>query len=87
MRARTEAVARELAEGRLRVEPGKADMLRTRSEVRRAWQVVGDILIRQRQPGLAAHVRQFADRMSPPMTEKESIAAQLLERARARSRE
>lgn len=87
LRARTEAVARELAEGRLRVEPGKADMLRTRSEVRRAWQVVADILIRQRQPGLAAQVRQFADRMSPSMTEKESIAAQLLERARARSRE
>lgn len=82
MRARTEAVARELAEGRLRVEPSKADMLRTRSEVRRAWQVVGDILIRQQQPDLAHQVRQFADRMPPPMTEKESIAAQLLSHAR-----
>jgi hypothetical protein len=85
MRARTEAVARELAEGRLRVEPGKADMLLTRSEIRRAWQVVGDILIRQQQPDLAYQVRQFADRMSPAMTEKESIAAQLLERAREQS--
>jgi hypothetical protein len=32
MRARTEAVARELAEGRLRVEPGKADMLRAQND-------------------------------------------------------
>lgn len=87
MRARAEGVARELAEGRLRVEPGKADLVRTRNQIRRAWQVVSDILVRQSQPDLAAQVRQFADRMSPPMTEKESIAAQLLERARVRSRD
>jgi hypothetical protein len=82
MRARTEAVARELVEGRLRVEPGKAGMLRTRGEIRRAWNEVSDILIRQRQLDLARQVRRFADHMSPAMTEKEGIAAQLLERAR-----
>jgi hypothetical protein len=82
MRARTEAVARELAEGRLRVEPGKAAMIRTQNEIRRAWHVVGDILVRQQQPDLAHHVRQFADRMPPAMSEKETIAAELLEQVR-----
>lgn len=82
MRTRIEGVARELAEGRLRVEPGKADIMRARSEVRRAWQVVGVILVRQQQPDLAHQARLFADRMAPPLTEKESIAAQLHERAK-----
>jgi hypothetical protein len=44
--------------------------------------VVSDILIRQQEPDLARQVRGFADYMSPAMTEKEGIAAQLLERAR-----
>jgi hypothetical protein len=85
MRARTEAGARELASGGLKLEPGKADMLRTRSEVREAWQMLGDILVRQQQPDLAHQVRQFADRMPPPMTEKEVIASRLLERARPKA--
>jgi hypothetical protein len=85
MRVRTEAVARELAEGRLRIEPGKAGMLRTQHEIRRAWHIVGDILVRQQQPDLANHVRQFADRMSPAMTEKETIAAALLMQAQRKA--
>jgi hypothetical protein len=85
MRARTEAVARELASGGLKVEPAKTAMLRTRSEVREAWQMLSDILVRQQQPDLAHQVRQFADRMPPPMTEKEMIAARLLERARPKA--
>jgi hypothetical protein len=83
-RARTEAVARELAEGRLQIEPGKADILRTRVEVHRAWEVVSDILIRQQQPQLAEQVKRFAVHMSPAMTEKELLASQLLERVRDR---
>ena len=82
MRARTEIVARELAAGRVQVEPGKAAMLRTRNEIRHAWEAVSEILIRQRQLDLAQQVRRFADEMAPPVTEKEAIAAQLLERAR-----
>jgi hypothetical protein len=82
MRARTETVARELTGGGLQIEAGKAEMLRTRSEIRRAWNVVSDILIRQQQPDLAQQVRRFAEHMSLPMTEKEAIAAQLRARAR-----
>ena len=65
------------AKGRLRIEPGKARLLNTRDEVLRAWRMVSDILIRERQPELAVQVRQIVEQMSPPHTEKEHIAARL----------
>jgi hypothetical protein len=77
MRERAESVARELTKGKLLIEPGKASLIGTRNEVRRAWAAVGDILIRERQPELAAHVRRFADQLPPPLTEKEQLAATL----------
>jgi hypothetical protein len=80
MRERAEAVAQELAQGRLRVEPGKASLVNTRNEVRRAWLAVGDILIRKGQPELAAHVRRFSEEMPTPQTEKERLAAGLTAR-------
>jgi hypothetical protein len=82
MRERAEAVAQELAQGRLRVEPGKAGLVNTRNEVRRAWLAVGDILNWQRQPELAAQVRRFTDQMAPPLTEKEWVAARMAGRER-----
>lgn len=82
MREREEVVAQELAQGKLRIEPGKADLRETHEEVQRRWLAVGDILIRQRQPELAAHVRRFSDEMPLPRTEKEHIAAQLLRHER-----
>src|SRR5207244_2924627 len=45
VRERAEAVARELGKGDLRVEPGKASMIKTQNEVRRAWLAASDILI------------------------------------------
>jgi hypothetical protein len=80
MRERAEVVAQELAQGKLKIEPGKASLIGTRNEVLRAWLAVGDILIREKHPELAAQVRQFVDRMAPPMTEKEQIATKMAER-------
>ena len=82
MRERAEAVTRELRAGVLRVEPGKAKLVRTYNDVRRAWLALSDILTQEKQPELAAQVRRYADRMSPPLTEKEYMAANLLEHAR-----
>jgi hypothetical protein len=82
MRDRAHAVAQELANGKLRIEPGKVSLISTRSEVRRAWLAVGDILIREQQPELAAHVRRFTEQMAPPLTEKEWVASRIPERAR-----
>lgn len=82
MRERAEAIAQELAKGRLRIEPGKTNLVSTRNEVRRAWLAVGDILIREQQPELAAHIIRFSDQMTPPLTEMEWVAASIAERAR-----
>jgi hypothetical protein len=81
MRERAEGVAREMAQGRLQIEPGKAGMTRTRGEIRHAWKAISDFLIREGRAGLAENVRQFSDGMAPAMTEKEAIAARLIERA------
>ncbi len=81
MRDRVETVARELAAGGLRAEQGKAKMVETRREVRRAWQNVSDILVREGRLELSAEVRKLADGMRPPMTDREWVAAGLVERA------
>jgi hypothetical protein len=82
MRERAEAVVRELAQGGLRVERGKAKLVDTRKEVRRAWQAVSGILTLEGQSELAMQVQQFADRMPPPMTDREWLAAKLVDRTR-----
>ena len=81
MRERAEAVTQELAVGKLGAEIGKASLVSTRNELRRAWLAVGDILIQQRQPELAALVKRFSDEMPPPRTEREWIAT-AIERVR-----
>ena len=82
MRERAEAVARDLARGTPRVEPGKANLMKTRDIVQRAWWTVNEILIRDKQPDLAAQVRRFAKQMPPAMTEQEWIAGKLVESGR-----
>ena len=82
MHDRAMAVARELAQGPLQVEPGKKRLVRTQSEVGRAWQAVREVLNRAGSPELAALTKRFVDQMPPPLTEKEYWAAKLQERRR-----
>jgi hypothetical protein len=82
MRDRVETVARELATGGLRAEKVKSKMVETRHEVLRAWKDVSDVLVRQGQSDLSVEVRKLAEGMQPPMTDREWIAAGLVERAR-----
>jgi hypothetical protein len=77
MRERAEAVALELAQGKRRIEPGKASLLNTRNEVRRAWLALGDILEREGQFELAAQIKQFISEMPPPLTERDWLAEKL----------
>jgi Relaxase/Mobilisation nuclease domain len=81
-RDRVKAVAQELKEGKLQIEPGKEKLLRTREEVRGGWLAVSDELTRQGHPEIAAQVRRHVEQMPRPLTEKEYIATILLERAR-----
>jgi hypothetical protein len=79
---RVNAVAQELVQGKLQVESGKAKLVRTRQEVRRAWLTASDKLNRQGHPEIAAQVRRYVEEMPKPLTEKEYIATKLLEHAR-----
>jgi hypothetical protein len=81
MRVRVESVAAELFAGDIKIEPGKARLVATRKEVERGWGAVGEILLNQGQPELAAQVRRFADQMPPPRTDKETIAQELAQHA------
>jgi hypothetical protein len=82
LRKRVEAVAGELRNGGLRNEPGKVALVQTRKEVERGWRAVGEMLISEGQLDLAAQVRRFNDQMPPPRTEKERLAAGLVQRVR-----
>jgi hypothetical protein len=82
-REQVEAVAGELLKGGLRIEPGKIALVQTRKEVERGWRAVGEMLVIEGQIELAAQVRRFVDQMPPPRTEKERVAAGLVERVRA----
>jgi hypothetical protein len=82
MRDRDQSVARDLSRGIRQIESGKAKLVETRNNVRRAWWTIGEILIRDKQPELAAEVRRFAEQMPPPMTEREWLAGNSVERLR-----
>jgi hypothetical protein len=80
LRARVQAAAAEIASGRRRHEPGKSTLVDTRQKVRLGWLAVSDMLDRQGQPELAASVRRYVDNMETPVTEKERMSAQLIQR-------
>ena len=82
MQIKMESVAAELLTGHLRIEVGKAKLVQTRKDVERGWRAVSNILVSGRQPNLAAQVERFIGDMSLPRTEKEQLAAALLERTR-----
>jgi hypothetical protein len=81
-RKRVETVHGELVKGKLQVESGKVKLIRTRQKVRRAWLTVSDTLAHQGHLEIATQVRRYVEQMPRPLTEKEYIAAKLLERAR-----
>ena len=87
VRAQAEAVAAEMLKANSHVEPGKRTLAETRRMVERGWRTLADNLGKDGHHELARHVQLFVERMPPPRTEKELIAARLLERTRARARE
>jgi hypothetical protein len=86
-RQRVEAVARDLAAGGIKPEPGKARLLETRREIMRGWRAIGDSLVMQNQVELALAVRRFVAQMPAPRTEKESLADGPLQHRKVRERE
>ena len=85
LRERRQSVARELQNGEVRIEPGKAKLLNTRHNVKRGWRAVNELLEREGQSALAAEVNWFVERMPAPLTEKEQVAEQLYGNIRAKT--
>lgn len=77
MRARAEAVARELAMGGLKPEPSQRVLVETRRAVLDGWCGLADVLELEGEPQLAGAVRRFAETMPPPLTEREIVASQI----------
>lgn len=85
MQTRVEAVAREVAAGKLKAESGSGALRETRRAILDGWRGLAEALDRDGNPRLAAGVRRFAETMPPPLTEKEMIARQLAPYFRNRS--
>ena len=82
VRAQAQAVAAELLNGHIPVEPGKRKLVETRKAIKHGWHSVAAHLAKDGQHDLASDVGQFIDRMSPARTDREHIAAVLVERVR-----
>src|SRR5437016_12993541 len=82
-RERAQSVARELASGGPRPEPGRERLVNTRRDVGRGWNAMAQLLDEQGHRELATVVRRFVERMPPPRTERQWIADQLEARVRA----
>jgi hypothetical protein len=81
VRNRAERVAKELLTGDWRIDPGKATLSNTRKEIDREWRTVSELLDRQGHSELADGVRRFRSNMEPPLTDREQVAAEIIDRA------
>ena len=82
VRAQSEAIAAELLKGNVRAEPGKRTLVETRRQVENGRRALADNLAKDGYQDFARDVQLFVERMPQPRTEKELIAARLLERVR-----
>jgi hypothetical protein len=82
VRVQAEAVAAELLEGNVRAEPGKRTLVETRRQVENGWRSVASQLAKDGRHDLAGDVQRFVERLSAVRTEREIIAAELLNKAR-----
>jgi hypothetical protein len=82
LRAQTEAVATELLKGNARAEPGKRTLVGTRRQVENGWRSVASQLAKDGHHDLAGDVQRFVYRLPAVRTEREFIAAELMNRVR-----
>jgi len=75
-------VLQELIAGRLQAQEGRESLLKTRETVREGWRSLSAILDDGGDHRLAEAVRDFESRLSPPWTDKEWLARDLLQERR-----
>ena len=83
MRARAEAVAKELVAGHVRPELGKRTLLETREAIQQGWHSVARMLSLQGDQRLADDVVSYARGMVRPLADRERLARSLLAISRA----
>jgi hypothetical protein len=81
MAKRVRDVVSELKAGSLD-QSGAARLQRTRLEIVRGWHAVRDVLAAEGRQQLADQVSRFVSQMPPPRTDKQWLAADLIERVR-----
>jgi hypothetical protein len=84
VRAQAEAVAAELLIANSHVESGKRALVGTRKKIEKGWRILADNLHKVGHQDLARDVIQFVEGMPPPRTEKDLLAARILERTSSR---
>lgn len=82
LRAKAESIANELLKGDIRVNPGKRQLIETRKQVVRGWAQVATALKKDGELVLADQVRSFAAGFSPPRTDSELVARELISQVR-----
>lgn len=87
IRAQAEAIASELLKGNIRVDAGKRQLVETRKVIIQGWAQVASALDHGGQGGLASEARRYVADMAPPRTDREWVAAALMEKVKSRSRE
>ncbi len=85
IRAQAEAVASELLQGNIRVEPGKRTLTDTRKHVEGGWRAVAAKLIEQGSHDVPS-IEPFVSEMPPPWVEREWVAHVLKQRLPSRAR-
>ena len=80
MRQRVNDVATQLRETGSFHEPERAKLLETRKAVTHGWLDVADALDAQCEASLAGEVRHFAHHLPRVLTDKERVAAALVQR-------
>jgi hypothetical protein len=78
-----EAAAGELLRGNVGSEPSKCKLVETRKAVEDGWRSVANLLVKDGRVDLARDVQQFAERMQPARTDRDSIDHELRQDLRA----
>lgn len=83
LRAQAELIASDLMKGDVRLDPGKRRLIETRKNVVQGWAQVAIALKKDGEIMLAHQVRSFAAGFSPPRTDRELVARELISKVRA----
>jgi len=84
LRERFDAVKRELIATRTIADPARARLLETRKAVVDAWNTVASKLEAQGDVQLGDEVRYFVRHLPPVLTDRERLAVEIIQRARAK---